>query len=58
MIVGNCYELCLFFEWFVFLNYRLYKLKLVSNYFKSMMLIEDVKYFLINKIIFLNNFLG
>lgn len=45
MIVGNCYELCLFFEWFVFLNYRLYKLKLVGNYFKSMMLIEDVNIF-------------
>lgn len=55
MTVGNRYELCLLFERFVPLNYRLYKLKSPGNYFKSMMSIEDVKHLLTNKIIFSNN---
>lgn len=58
MTVGNRYELCLLFERFVPLNYRLYKLKSAGNYFKSMMSIEDVKHLLTNKIIFSNNSLG
>lgn len=58
MTVGNRYELCLLFERFVPLNYRLYKLKSPGNYFKSMMSIEDVKHLLTNKIIFSNNSLG
>lgn len=55
MTVGNRYEMCLLFERFVPLNYRLYKLKSAGNYFKSMMSIEDVKHLLTNKIIFSNN---
>lgn len=58
MTVGNRYELCLLFERFVPLNYRLYKLKSAGNHFKSMMSIEDVKHLLTNKIIFSNNSLG
>lgn len=58
MTEGNRYELCLLFERFVPLNYRLYKLKSAGNYFKSMMSIEDVKHLLTNKIIFSNNSLG
>lgn len=58
MTEGNRYELCLLFERFVPLNYRLYKLKSPGNYFKSMMSIEDVKHLLTNKIIFSNNSLG
>lgn len=45
MTVGNRYELCLLFERFVPLNYRLYKLKSAGNHFKSMMSIEDVNIF-------------
>lgn len=49
---NDCYELCLLFERFVPLNYRLYKLKSAGNYFKSMMSIEDVNIFWQTKLSF------